>query len=146
MDDRQRQALLRFYSGDAPEDICADLSITMEELADWGRTTDPSELRPDGLTSISSTLSPPQPGVPRTNLGMRVGPPDRPAESVQRVHVVAGPSEPVCLRCGREVVPTHLQPHSSPWPAFVLVQEARDGSSVRFITDEEAELFPTCEQ
>lgn len=131
MDRRQRHALLRFCSGEAPEDICADLSITMEQLADWDRTTEPSQLRPEGLTYVSGTLSSPQPGMPRTNLGIRVGPPDRPADAVERIHVVAGPSEPVCVRCGEEVLPRHFQPQSLAWPAFVLVQEAREGSSVR---------------
>jgi hypothetical protein len=77
---------------------------------------------------------------------MRIGPPDRPAEAVQRVHVVAGPSEAVCRRCGDEVVPRRFQAQSSTWPAFLLVQEARAGRSLRFITDDEAELFPTCER
>jgi hypothetical protein len=144
VDNRQRRALLRLYSGEAPEDICADLSITMHELADWDRTIEPEQLRPDGLGYVSSTLATPQAGVPRTNLGMRIGPPERSAEAVQRVHLVGGPSDPVCLRCGDEVLPRHFEPHSPAWPAFVLVQQARQGSSVRLVTKEEADLFPAC--
>ena len=142
--DRRERALLRLYSGEATEDICADLAIAPEQLAEWDRTTEPHQLRPRELRYSSSTLSPPQRDAPRTDLGMRVGPPDRPTEAVQEVHAVAGPSESGCLRCGREVLPAGFPVHSWTWPAFVLVQKAREASSVRLITEEEAGRFPQC--
>jgi len=145
VDDLRQRALLRLYAGESPDSICADLSITVDQLAEWDRNTEPEELRPAGLPYVSGTLSPPGHGFPRSNLGMRVGPPDRSANGVQRVHVIAAPTESACGRCGRGVIPEAFQLSSQSWPAFVLVEEAPEGRSVRLITEEESGLFPACE-
>lgn len=60
MEDRQKRTLLRLYSGEAPEEICADLSITVEQLDEWARTTEPSALRPAGLPCVSTRLQTPE--------------------------------------------------------------------------------------
>ncbi|MGQ0434368.1 MAG: hypothetical protein ACT452_18435 [Microthrixaceae bacterium] len=145
MDEVRQEALVRLYAGESIESICADLSITVDLLVDWKRDTDPEQLRPAGLPYVSARLSPPRQGVPRSELGMRVGPPDRLAYGVQWVHVVSDPADTVCARCGSQVIPERYQPSNDSWPALVLVEEAPEGRVVRLITDEEAELFPDCQ-
>lgn len=145
MEELRQIALLRFYAGESPASICAALSITVQQLAEWERTTEPEQLRPAGLPYVSTTLSVPREGVPRSDLGLRVGPPDRPAKGAQRVHVLSGPTDVRCNRCGQAVIPKQFQPASPSWPVSVLIEVAPEGSGWQMITDEEADLFPRCE-
>lgn len=145
MDEVRQEALLRLYAGESIESICADLSITVDLLIVWKRDTDPEQLRPAGLPYVSARISPPRQGAPRSELGMRVGPPGRLADGAQRVHVISDPADAVCARCGSQVIPERYRPSYDSWPALVLVEEAPEGRVVRQITDEEAELLPDCQ-
>ena len=144
MDDLRAKALLRLSSGESPEAICGDLSISPEQLAEWDRVTEPEDLRPSGLGYMSVQLTPAMTGSPRRDLGLRLGPPDRPANGVKNVHLVRGPTDRSCIRCGRQVIPARFQPDLEHWPAHVLIEEVEHGRTVRVITAEESKFLPPC--
>lgn len=140
MDEVRRTALLRLYGGEAPEDICASLGVTADELAAWERSTSPRELL--GEPAVTATLSAPEDGRPRTDLGLR-GPLGQELHGTKLVHVVAGPSDQRCARCGQDVIPSGFAPTASR-PAFVLAEVAPEGSGARIVTSEEAAMFEEC--
>ncbi len=146
--DVQRVALLRFYHGESQDVICRDLAITPALLAEWVSTTPTSALRPRDLPYVSLKLEPILEGRQRTDLGLRVGPPDRLANGEMLVHVVAPRREtgPICSRCGR-TFPTGVVEDGWAGESFLLLRETvpTGASSMRRINAEEAEQFRPCQ-